>query len=229
MAVTHPYTSSGGGVVVQVVQQLRRQFPASVNLETLKRLGIGAGTEQKLVNLLKFVGVLDSDGKRTSAAGSVFAQHDDAQFAKGFEELVKAGYSDLFGLHGDAAWTLPAARLISFFRSADQTSALVGQRQTTAFQALAGLCGHGEAPAATASRSKAASGGKPMVDVRAKPVAKVASPKPVAPTEASPALMPEPATAKKLPSIHIDVQVHISPETSAEQIDRIFASMAKHL
>ncbi|HRI04882.1 MAG TPA: DUF5343 domain-containing protein [Pyrinomonadaceae bacterium] len=31
------------------------------------------------------------------------------------------------------------------------------------------------------------------------------------------------------PSIHIDVQVHISPDTSAEQIDKIFESMSKHL
>jgi Family of unknown function (DUF5343) len=34
---------------------------------------------------------------------------------------------------------------------------------------------------------------------------------------------------RRLPAIHIDVQVHISPETSSEQIDKIFASMAKHL
>ena len=31
------------------------------------------------------------------------------------------------------------------------------------------------------------------------------------------------------PCIHIDIQVHISPEASAEQIDKIFESMAKHL
>lgn len=31
------------------------------------------------------------------------------------------------------------------------------------------------------------------------------------------------------PSIHIDLQIHISPETSAEQIDKIFASMSKHI
>jgi len=34
---------------------------------------------------------------------------------------------------------------------------------------------------------------------------------------------------KRFPTIHIDVQVHISPDTTPEQIDRIFASMAKHL
>lgn len=31
------------------------------------------------------------------------------------------------------------------------------------------------------------------------------------------------------PSLHIDVQIHISADASAEQIDQVFASMAKHL
>lgn len=31
------------------------------------------------------------------------------------------------------------------------------------------------------------------------------------------------------PSLHIDIQIHISPESSAEQIDKIFESMSKHL
>ncbi|MEO6045423.1 MAG: hypothetical protein ABIQ47_16100 [Tepidiformaceae bacterium] len=30
------------------------------------------------------------------------------------------------------------------------------------------------------------------------------------------------------PTVHIDVQVHIPPDASAEQLDAIFASMAKH-
>ena len=37
------------------------------------------------------------------------------------------------------------------------------------------------------------------------------------------------APHRRAPAIHIDVQVHISPDTSPEQIDRIFESMAKHL
>ena len=40
---------------------------------------------------------------------------------------------------------------------------------------------------------------------------------------------PAPAPHRRIPAIHIDVQVHISPDTSPEQIDRIFESMAKHL
>lgn len=40
---------------------------------------------------------------------------------------------------------------------------------------------------------------------------------------------PGPASHRRMPAVHIDVQVHISPDTSPEQIDRIFESMAKHL
>ena len=32
-----------------------------------------------------------------------------------------------------------------------------------------------------------------------------------------------------LPNLHIDLQIHISPESTPEQIEAIFASMAKHL
>lgn len=38
-----------------------------------------------------------------------------------------------------------------------------------------------------------------------------------------------PASIAPSPSLHIDIQVHIAPEASLEQIDQIFASMAKHL
>ena len=46
-----------------------------------------------------------------------------------------------------------------------------------------------------------------------------------------PSIRPEDALASlaTAPSIHIDIQVHISPDAEADQIDQIFASMAKHL
>lgn len=49
------------------------------------------------------------------------------------------------------------------------------------------------------------------------------------PLPSSPPPPPPAASAKRLPAVHIDVQVHISPDTPPEQIDRIFESMAKHL
>lgn len=34
---------------------------------------------------------------------------------------------------------------------------------------------------------------------------------------------------KAFPSLHIDIQIHISPQASESQIDKVFESMAKHL
>ncbi len=38
-----------------------------------------------------------------------------------------------------------------------------------------------------------------------------------------------PSVQTKKPNLHIDLQIHISPESSPEQIEAIFASMAKYL
>ena len=42
-------------------------------------------------------------------------------------------------------------------------------------------------------------------------------------------LSPGPYPVSNTPELHIDVQIHIDSSASAEQIDQIFASMAKHL
>jgi Family of unknown function (DUF5343) len=233
MADSHPYTSSGPGGIIQVVTHLRKQFPAAVTVDTLKKLGMASGSEGKVLSVLKYVGVIEEDGKKAAKAGAVFAQHEDGAFQKGFGELVKTAYADLFNLHGDGAWALSTPQLISFFRSSDETSALVGQRQAVAFQALAGLAGKAEVPAA-----RVANGAKARASVpKATGTAKVPASKPAAapPVPAAPSRAYEPPSpagdvaGRRMPAIHIDVQVHISPDTSAEQIDRIFESMAKHL
>lgn len=46
---------------------------------------------------------------------------------------------------------------------------------------------------------------------------------------ATPQSPPTPIRQSGQPSVHIDIQVHISPESTSEQIDTIFKSMAKHL
>lgn len=40
---------------------------------------------------------------------------------------------------------------------------------------------------------------------------------------------PQVPSSSSGPEVHIDIQIHISPESSAQQIDKIFESMAKHL
>lgn len=56
------------------------------------------------------------------------------------------------------------------------------------------------------------------------------SPKPSSqPPAATPPPALQPTHQSGLPTMHIDVQIHIAADAKPEQIDQIFASMAKHL
>ncbi len=48
-------------------------------------------------------------------------------------------------------------------------------------------------------------------------------------TDVQPASQPQIGSSQPGTSLHIDIQIHISPDASSDQIDQIFASMAKHL
>jgi hypothetical protein len=216
MAEKHPYIS-GSGPIVQIVNHLRKSFPAVVNSETLKKLGIAANNESYLINILRYVGVVDPEGKRTDQAGSVFSQHEDAKFASSLAVMIKNAYKDLFDLHGDDAWKLDLDKLIAFFRSTDQSSAVVGKRQATTFQTLAALSGHAEllSPATTAKSPAAKPSGKQAKVKLPKPLAD--SPKPKAPS--SPAEV----------GLTVRIEVNLPAEADQETYDRIFRSIRENL
>lgn len=140
MADKHPY-ASGSGAVTQLISHLRKSFPPTVTADTLKKLSIAPQNETYVLNIMKFIGVLDAENKKTASASTVFNKHDNADFQQDFEKLVAAPYHELFSLHGEDAWTLPLDKLISFFRSHDGTSEIVGKRQAGTFQTLARISG----------------------------------------------------------------------------------------
>jgi hypothetical protein len=147
---------SGTAGLVQTVNQLRRAFPAQVTADTLRKLGIAPNNETYVLNILKFVGVLDSDNKKGPQALSVFNKHDETEFQNGFAKLIATSYSDLFELYGDSAWSLSQDKLIAYFRNTDHTSDVVGKRQASTFIALANIAGksHGSATVTNAKPKK---------------------------------------------------------------------------
>jgi Family of unknown function (DUF5343) len=212
LAERHPYLPSPGGITAAIAQ-FRASFPTTVNAETLKQLAIAPKNESYVINVLRFIGAIDKEGKQTEKARTVFSQHSDADFQKGFEELVKTAYADLFALHKDAAWNLSSDKLISFFRSTDKTTALVGRLQAVAFQLLAGFAGHGTAPAA------------PKVSAKPKP----AKPKPekvVTTNNSRP--QQENGPARDI-GLTVRIEVNLPPAGDQETYDRIFRSIRENL
>jgi hypothetical protein len=218
MAATHPYIS-GAGNIAQMVSQLRKSFPTTISAETVKKLGIAPNNESYVINILQFIGVIDLEGKKTSAAATVFSRHKDDEFAKEFSSLVKKAYSSLFDLHGDSTWQLENGELITFFRQSDQTSSAIGGRQASTFKILAGLCGYGDLPETKARKvSVAAKPSKPkkLELNKAQTIDKVVE-------------LPQEKEAKGSLGLTVRVEINLPADGSKETYDNIFKSIKENL
>lgn len=172
---------------------------------------------------MQFIGAIDEEGKKTELAGETFSKHDDDEFAAAFEKMVQEGYSDVFELHGDDTWKLDKDALITFFRTADQTSAAIGGRQANLFLAFAALSGHGEVVPAK----------KPNNSNSTKTTTKASKPKPVKKDKSSSS--PQPVASGNVPSavpdfgLSVKIEVNLPANADAETYDSIFRSIKKHL
>lgn len=226
MADKHPYVS-GSGPLFQIVNQLRKSFPAGgVTADTLKKLGLAPNNESYVINILRFIGIIDEEGKKTDAAAKVFNQHDDAAFQQAFAALVKSAYSDLFSLHGDEAWKVDLDGLIQFFRSTDDTSAIVGRRQATTFQGLSALSGYAEAPQVKGSSVKKTHAEKVAPK---KPANKKGTAIATQQQEPHPKPTAMAAPGGRDVGLTVRIEINLPADGNQETYDRIFKSIRENL
>ena len=218
MSEKHPYANVNGGLI-QLLDQLRKSFPATVDADLLKKLGIAPKNESYIINVVRFLGLIDDQGKRTDEANKVFTLHEDQAFQQAFAGVVKGAYSDLFDIHKEEAWTLAEGKLISYFRQADQSSEIVGGRQASTFKALASYAG------------------------RSGEGAPIAKPKGAAPKVAKAKIKQSAATTQQVtldrsakqgdPNQHVALTVRVEINLPAggdkETYDRIFKSIRENL
>jgi hypothetical protein len=217
----HPYIS-GTGNVTQMIGFLRKNFPATVTSDTVKRFGLAPKNESYLINVLQFLGLIDEEGKRTEKGHAAMTTHDEEAFQKAFENLIKTAYTDLFEIRGDDAWTMSRNELIGYFRSADKTSEVIGTRQAGVFMALRELAGHETIPTAPTTRTRATAGPRTK-----------SAPKKVRVTEQSPvqAAVPEAKAQKSTGEMALTVRIEINlpAEGTQETYDAIFKSIRENL
>jgi len=220
MAVRYPYVASPGPIL-RNVEQLRKSFPKELTAETLRKLGIAPKNESYVINVLRFLGVIDSEGNKVGGKSDVFLQHKDDDFAKAVEKLVRDSYEELFELHEDVAWTLDRGSLVQFFRTTDHSTEVVGTRQATTFQTLAALAGHGERPPTAEpavqrkrdkEKGKKSKGGTTP--------AKVSEPPPV---------FQRTVNGGRDVGLTVRIEVNLPADGDQETYDRIFQSIRKNL
>jgi hypothetical protein len=217
MAVTFPYATTVNGLNATVTQ-LRAAFPAKVNAETLKKLGIAPGNESSILQTLRFVRLINDEGDKQADAAKAFVVHENEKFAEAFEPLVRKAYASLFETLGDGAWNAGRDQLITFFRQSDQTSARVGEQQAATFLALAAFAGHGEVPAASGNGGKRAAPASPRRSRER------------APEKPQPALaMQAPVTMGSGVNVTVRVELNVPVTDNKEVYDKLFRSIRENL
>jgi hypothetical protein len=214
LAEKHPYSPSPGGITAAITH-FRNSFPPTVNAETLRSLAIAPKNESYVINVLRFIGAIDKDGKQIEKAVSVFYQ-SGSDFEKGFEELIKTAYADLFAMHKDNTWDLSSEKLIAFFRSKDKTTGLVGKLQAATFQLLAGFAGHGTVPEPATSKTPKAK------------VPKAETGKKIIHTGSG---LPDGKRGKDQRDVGLTVRIEVNlpPSGDQETYDKIFRSIRENL
>ena len=214
MATKHPYIT-GPGWLDKTIAHLRSSFPPIVDAGVLKKLGFAPKNESNVINVLRFLKVIDAEGAGSDAAKATFLQHDDATFQQQFGELVQSSYAALFDVHGDGAWEQTLDSLIQFFRTNDSTTGGVGRLQAKTFMQLSQLAGHG---APTSRAQKDTPGGRPSKESKTKKVATVAAPRSASPPEG----------AKPKVGLTVRIEINLPADGSQETYDRIFKSIREN-
>jgi hypothetical protein len=221
-----PYTVTIAGLVA-TIRQLRSAFPSQVTPDTLRKWGIAPNNETYVLHILRFLDIIDEEGKKISENAKIFSEVDDEAFAKRFSVLVQKAYEGLFEHYGDKTWTLERQKLIGFFRGADDTSARVGYQQAVTFEALVSLAGHGAAPAepkATPPRARKAVASAPPTRKGKNPPPPVQVHAPTPPPKVS-----EPTPPAGGPALTVRVEINLPITDDQEVYDKIFRSIRTNL
>lgn len=221
--MAHPYIS-GAGNIAQMLSHLRKNFPAMVNSETVKKLGIASNNESYVINALQFLGVINEEGKRTDNGAEVFSIHDDVEFKAAFERVVREAYKDLFDLRGDDAWKMDRSALVNYFRTSDKTSAAIGARQAAVFEMFARFAGHGEIEA----KPKPAPRANSAASNKKKPTS-AASKKAEARAETPVHLAANDGASKRDMALTVRIEINLPAEGTRETYDNIFQSIRANL
>ncbi|WP_449369993.1 DUF5343 domain-containing protein [Thiomonas sp.] len=179
--------------------------PPKATVQWLKTIGFTSSNDASLLGVLKAVALVDATGVPTSA----WTSYRGAHHKKVLGDAVRQGYAELFAVYPDA-WQRSTTDLEHVFSTSSSAGKQVIAKTVSTFKAVCELAEFG------------APDEQPSPTVHTGPMHS-----PVAATPSAHAVAPP--NGCKVPSVHIDIQIHISPEATTDQIDQIFKSMSKHL
>ncbi|WP_426583185.1 DUF5343 domain-containing protein [Mucilaginibacter sp. R-33] len=205
--------------------KLRKKFNASIPKEVSASYLAAAldmtenSAKTNVIAKLRLIGFIDENNKPTEIA---VKWRDDVEYPKVCEELIEKLYPSELTDAIDSPLE-NKNKVVKWF----QNKARVGEKAAmmmAAFYFLLVEADPSKQISATQSKPE-----KTAKNVKAKEI-KVKETPPRIEQDSQVHMDSNPKlTGAFKPTIHLDIQIHISPDSSVEQIDKIFESMAKHL
>jgi len=204
--------------------KLKQRVPGEVSASYVaSAMGMAEGSARANVVLpLKILGIIGEDSKPTDLA---YDWRDDSKYPAVCDKIIESIYpQELRDLFHDP--DVPLSDVTSWF----MRNAKVGEPAAKMFASTyIMLLQKNPENSKDLTKSKAAKSKPSPPKKPAEPKKKSVESKNNTAHTSDTNQADEGKTHGFSPRLHIDVQVHISPESSPEQIDKIFESMAKHL
>lgn len=197
------YTTVPGKIPALMAKIKDVGVPSKVTINYLKTIGFTSSNDASLIGVLRLIGFIDASGTTTSR----WQAYRGPKGKTALGEAIKEGYSELYSVYPDAH-ARSNTELEQVFSMSSKAGKQTISKIVSTFKNLASQADFGNSPSGE------------EVHVETTPLHK-----PVAGGQTGQAT----GGGVMTPSLHIDMQIHIAPEASSDQIDQIFASMAKHL
>lgn len=203
-------------------EKFKASIPSTVSstyIKSLLSMASDNSANSNIITPMKRLGLIDEDNKPTALAND---WRIDEKYSKSCETMLKTVYpAELLDLFPDKEIDKSSAR--TWFMSQG-----VGQAAADKMIALFTLLKNGEIKEKKITKGPKKNGGTPKKTESKNQTLKEAPGIPMDATIDKTGVSSSNTICNR-PNLHIDLQIHISPDSTPEQIECIFASMAKHL
>lgn len=180
--------------------------PEAFETKKLKSLGFTSSHDSKLLNVLKFLGLIE-DKKGGSPTDLWQALRTD--FGGTLAQCIRDSYSELFGIYPNAH-TQDTESLRAFFTANTSVGADTVQKITSTFQTLVGLADFNKAKSPTTTNSAESA---------------------TAPATSAAVSVEHLSREVRTPmgTININIQLQLPSDPSGEVYDKLFRSLSEHI
>jgi hypothetical protein len=205
--VEYAYTTVTGKIKPFLEKIRSVGVPPKVTTAWLKTIGFTSSNDTTLIGVLKFIGFTDQGGIPTATWNA----YRGAKHRSVLGDAIRKGYAELYAVYPDAH-KRSSVDLTHVFSTSSTAGSQVVNKTVATFKALVD---EADFPASSEPEQTTMHSGP------------LHTPAAVHPPQIPGAHQSTGMTGG--PGLHIDIQIHISPESTTEQIEKIFESMAKHL